>query len=187
MSVTTEVTASAAAHIPAELSQFEGLSLSQMATAYNNAQLTLGREDAAVKKFSSRADGLKKLERVRTELVNMHGYTRLDNESLTWSITKPAPAAKAKVAKEKTPKAKAKAEKTSSGPATKLDMARRFELVKPGNPKRAGSMSHGIFSLYQNGMSGEEFIAAMISAGHTRRLAILNLNWDVAHGFIRFL
>ena len=74
-------------------------------------------------------------------------------------------------------------EPAAVGGLTTLELTHRIEVLVE-NPKRKGSRAHAVFSLYRTGMTGEEFVRAVIAAGHDRRVALSNLHWDLDHGFI---
>ncbi len=65
-----------------------------------------------------------------------------------------------------------------------LNLERRIRYVQD-NPKRPGSRSHSIYGIYQVGMSGDDFVSAVIAVGQPRRVALDNLRWDLDHGYVR--
>lgn len=71
----------------------------------------------------------------------------------------------------------------SVGGLTTLELTHRIEVLVE-NPKRKGSRARTVFDLYRTGMTGEEFVVAVIAAGMDRRVALSNLHWDIDHGFI---
>lgn len=59
-----------------------------------------------------------------------------------------------------------------------VELDARITLLVEGNPKRPGSKAHGVFALYRDGMTLQEFLDA---AG---AVATPNLVYDATHGFI---
>lgn len=67
---------------------------------------------------------------------------------------------------------------------TMLALDRRIRVLVD-NPKRNGSRAHALFEMYQDGMTGAQYVQAVINAGLPRRVALDSLHWDLRHGYVR--
>jgi len=164
------------------IKDFTELNASQMVSAFNAAQILLGRaEDTFVKKFRNTETAISRLDKTVDELVKMHGIAILTitDDTLMWELKKPTPK----------PEEKAKTPKAS---ATSLDLDAEIHLLVDTNPKRANSRSSLTFEIYlelagseKPEMTGNDYVEAMIKAGFDRKLALSTLHWDQDHGFIQ--
>ncbi len=143
------------------------LSLNQIVDAFNAAQELLGR-DSGVKKFSDKKTGLARLEKAQAELVAMHGQAELvsDEKGVRWDVESRAARAEART-------------------LSTLNLSAALTILSEQNPKRPNSRSREIFDLYTGCKTGEDYVAAMVKAGHPRKLALSALHWDTAHGFVK--
>jgi hypothetical protein len=147
---------------------FQDLSIKELANIFNQAIETNNLDIAPVKKFASKGDAIKRIEKVFA--VHNLQYTAHEN-----TADDQAPAAK--LVKEK----KAKKVKAEKAPAGKRGPAPEYsdDMVITNvvaNPKREGSAAHGRFAKYKNGMT----IAEAVKAGLRRD----DFRWDVAHKHI---
>lgn len=62
---------------------------------------------------------------------------------------------------------------------------RKITVLSEANPKAKGSKSARRFGLYKSGQTVGEYIEAASKLGGGRRKAVRDINWDVAHGFIK--
>ena len=172
------------------------VSRDRLVLAYNAAQDLLGRDaESHVRKFRDSTKAVMSVQRVRDELVAMHGYAALleqDDGSVTWSTERPAPAAPQSASTDESsvdqPESQESAtvvpEKARVGKST-IDLSKPLTVLSDRNPKRAGSRAHEAFELYTGCSTGEEYAVAMEKAGKSRKDALSNLHWDIAHKFVR--
>lgn len=103
------------------------------------------------------------------------------------AVTKAAKAPKAPKA-EKAPKAARapKAEKAARTNArTSVNQDGKIRRLVPENPKREGTAAFAVFALYKDGMKVSTLIDKVVEKEiGSRGLALENLRWDVAKGFI---
>lgn len=154
----------------------ENTATADLVKAYNAGLVLLGKsDDDFLKKFRDKATAEKRLEQLQQDLLNMHGVAELthNDEGFSWVIQKPK-----KTETESSP---------PSSPVTKtnLNLAGKIVVLSEGNPKRAGSRSYTTFSLYSTVATGEEYVAALVAQGFTRKLALSTLRWDIGHEYIR--
>lgn len=64
---------------------------------------------------------------------------------------------------------------------TTISGSETITVLSPTNPKRAGSAAHANFAAYRDGMTVDQYGAAIRSFVKAKG----NVRWDVAHGFIR--
>ena len=150
----------------------EDLPITAMVDVYNQGQHLLGRDDH-VAKFRDRKTGESRLGKLHEELVKMHGHAQLtmdpEEQKASWTLTVP----------EK--------EEGATHHST-LPLEKEIMVLATGNPKRVGTRSHDTFNIYYKAgvVTGEDYVAAMIEAGYTRRLAMSSLHWDLDKGYISF-
>jgi hypothetical protein len=169
------------------------MTMSDIVAAYNAAQLLLGRDDQ-VKKFKNMKTAVERLDRAQQDLLAMHGYVALEEttddetgvSTYVWITEKPTP-----------PASERKEGNASTGPrvgTTNLDLDQVLTILSPANPKRPGSRAHDVYRIYALAASaaernevpftGEYYTNYMFGYGHSRKLALSTLHWDIDHGYV---
>lgn len=174
------------------MTDFTTLSLAAITRSYNVVAAYLGETE--VRKFSDKTNAARRLTAI---VARVEGATIEYNsigEIVAVQAVSPAPAQEEPTADEQStvdeqPQTKTAVLSNFGTPTkivsdlTTLELSHRIEVLVE-NPKRKGSRARQVFDLYRTGMTGEEFVLAVIAAGMDRRVALSNLHWDIDHGFI---
>lgn len=165
------------------LTVLDGMSAVALVALYNSGQVILGKPDDTIKKFRDAATARKRLEQQAKSIGDMHGYVAIaetmagEEKVYTWIYEKPVPAG----------------EKSESlGRTSTLPLDKPIRLLITTNPKRIKTRAWDTFQLYftlqetKPGFTGEDYIAAIIEAGHDRKLGLSTLHWDSGHAYIGF-
>ena len=154
------------------------LDTAQIVQLVNEASALLGRDESSTLRTTRRVYASRCLDRVRAEMVQMYGYAVISEEGgvLRWETSRPRPP---------TPSRVRRGPKSST---STLPLGEVLTLVATENPKRSDSRAWHTYELYRSlpdGATGETFIGLMIAHGHSRRLALSTLHWDLERGYVR--
>jgi hypothetical protein len=80
--------------------------------------------------------------------------------------------------------AETKEKKPRAPRAPVVDPNLRIKVLATTNPKRPKTKSYERFAVYKDGMTVEQFSAAVEKIGQKKGLAIADIRYDLAHKFI---
>lgn len=183
------------------MTDFTTLSLAAITRSYNVVAAYLGETE--VRKFSDKTNAARRLTAIVARVEGADIVTNADLEIVAVQVVSPAPTPSEVTVVEDAQRGElgtgwdhpdgqrllARTEDlvteapASVGGLTTLELTHRIEVLV-ANPKRKGSRARQVFDLYRTGMTGEEFVAAVLAAGMDRRVALANLHWDIDHGFV---
>ena len=157
---------------------------SQLATAHRLAQELLG-QDVCTARFRDGNAAVDAVSLVRQRLLKMYGWADLllsESGEVSWQVDRP--------------RVRPDAERPRVSPdpgarvsTTPLPTYLRLTVHSLSNPKRPGTRAWETFELYwrrdpDERFTGESFVARMVRAGYSRRLALSTLHWDIKRGFV---
>lgn len=182
------------------MTDFATLSLATLVRSYNTVAAALGETE--VRKFSDKPGAVKRLHNIIVRALEAQLAVMYDADGSVASVGAPVleessstdgvpsddtfvePKDDVTLQNVQTDGTTTTAEPTSTAKlATTLDLTAKVKILV-ANPKRAGSRAHAVFALYADGQTGQQFVDAVVAAGHPVRVALTNLHWDLDHGFI---
>lgn len=188
------------------MTDFATLSLSTLVRSYNTVAAALGETE--VRKFSDKPGAVKRLHNIivraleagalvnyaedgsvrQVTMLNSSGDSALVPDTINDGVNsadEPALQTRVQMLGGYGPTVGVETPETAPAAklATTLDLTAKIKILV-ANPKRAGSRAHAVFALYADGQTGQQFVEAVVAAGHPVRVALTNLHWDLDHGFI---
>lgn len=147
------------------MSNYETMKSAELVSSYNDFAAKLSEKP--VNKFSDRKTGIRRLKAIEARYEEK--FPTLPEEKVSETTAK----------------------KSRRGRKSTFDHDRRVAVnidpLRPTNPKRPGTRAWKVFELYgDSSVRIATYIKRVMDAGHSRKLAVDSVRWDLAHNFIYY-